>query len=72
MATPEPTLADRLDADELDCALRTLADLAQHPGYDPHDVLSERQKDVAELVVSLVGAEAGPLDPPGGPNRAAG
>lgn len=51
------SLAEKLGADEVECALRTLAELAANGFADPDQVLSGRQKDCAAEVAALVAAE---------------
>jgi hypothetical protein len=50
-----PSLASRLSLADAECALRTLADLWD--GRDPHDVLSTRQREVADRVAALAAAD---------------
>lgn len=50
-----PSLASQLSLADAECALRTLADLWD--GDDPHDVLSTRQREVADRVAALAAAE---------------
>jgi hypothetical protein len=59
--TTIPSLTGQLRLADVECALRTLADLWNGADLgdagDPHDVLSTRQRQVAETVCALVAAE---------------
>jgi hypothetical protein len=56
-----PSLTAQLSLDDVECALRTLADLWNSgdlgSGSDPYDVLSKRQRKVADWVAALVADE---------------
>lgn len=65
-----PSLTAQLSLAEVECALRTLAEVWN--GDDPHDVLTKRQRRIADWVAALAAAEqAGEpddddaTDPPG-------
>jgi hypothetical protein len=59
--TTIPSLAGKLSLADVECALRTLADLWNGADLgdagDPRDVLSSRQRQVAETVCALVAAD---------------
>lgn len=64
-----PSLTAQLSLAEVECALRTLADLWN--GDDPHDVLTKRQRKIADWVAALAAEPAdepdddAATDPPG-------
>lgn len=61
-------LTAALDNDDVECALRTLAELAANGLDDPHDVLSTRQKTIAQRLANLLAAEDDePTSPASGP-----
>ncbi len=61
-------LTAALTEEAIECALRTLGELAKEGPYDPHDVLSMSQKIVARRLANLIADENDePTSPASGP-----